>query len=69
MDDIISYMINGRWQDDLKGARKLFLLNLAKDSSANDALASKIGSMLIYNQLLEECLKDIVEYSVYYIKS
>ena len=69
MDDIISYMINGRWQDDLKGARKLFLLNLAKDSSANDALASKIGSMLIYNQLLEECLKDIVEYSVYYIKA
>lgn len=69
MDDIILYMANNKWQDDLKGDRKQFLLNLAKESSAESNIASKIGSMLIYNQLLEECLKDIVEYSVYYIKA
>lgn len=69
MDDIILYMANNKWQDDLKGDRKRFLLNLAKESSAESNIASKIGSMLIYNQLLEECLKDIVEYSVYYIKA
>ena len=34
MDDIILYMANNKWQDDLKGDRKRFLLNLAKESSA-----------------------------------
>lgn len=69
MEDIILYMTNNKWQDDLKGDRKRFLLNLAKESSGESSIASKIGGMLIYNQLLEECLKDIVEYSVYYIKA
>ena len=62
MEDIILYMTNNKWQDDLKGDRKRFLLNLAKESSGESSIASKIGGMLIYNQLLEECLKDIVEY-------
>lgn len=69
MENIISYMANNKWQDDLKGDRKRFLLNLAKESSSESNIASKIGSMLIYNQLLEECLKNIVEYSICYIKA
>ena len=69
MEDIITYMADGKWKDDIKGDRKSFLLKLAKDSATNADVASKIGSMLIYNQLLEEYLKDIVEYSAYYIKA
>lgn len=69
MEDIIMYMVDEKWGNDLKGDRKSFLLKLAKDSAANSDIASKIGSMLIYNQLLEEYLKDIVEYSAYYIKA
>ena len=69
MEDIITYMIEEQWGDDLKGDRKRFLLKLAKESAENSDIASKIGSMLIFNQLLEEYLKDIVEYSAYYIKA
>ena len=69
MEDIITYMVDEKWGDDVKADRKRFLLKLAKDSSVNPDIASKIGSMLIYNQLLEEYLKDIVEYSAYYIKA
>ena len=44
-------------------------MKLANDSANNKDIASKKGSMLIYNQLLEEYFKDIVEYSAYYKKA
>jgi len=69
MDSIITYMKNGMWKDDLKFERKMYLRQLAKKSSKRTNIASKIGGMLIYNQLIEECLKDLVEYSAYYIKA
>ena len=39
MEDIITYMIEEQWGDDLKGDRKRFLLKLAKESAENSNTA------------------------------
>lgn len=69
MDKIVEYMINREWADDVKSDRKVYLFHLAQDSSKKEDISSKIGAMLIYNQLIEEFLKDIVDYSINYIKA
>lgn len=69
MDEIVKYMAEGKWKDDEKAERKLYLFKLAQESKSNSDVSHKIGGMLIYNQVIEEFLKDIVEYSVNYIKA
>lgn len=69
MDKIVEYMVRNRWKTDIKIERKLELWNLAKESKKDLDVSHKIGGMLIYNQLIDEFLKDIVEYSIYYIKA
>ncbi len=69
MDKIVEYMINREWADDVKSERKSYLFKLAQSSYKKDDISNKIGAMLIYNQLIEEFLKDIVEYSINYIKA
>ena len=63
------YMENRRWEADNQLARKRYLLHLAQKSKYDRDIASKIGGMLIYNQLIEQCLTDIVKNSIYYIKA
>ena len=69
MDEIIKYMSKSGWKHDEKAERKLYLFKLAQESKAQTEISHKIGGMLIYNQVIEEFLKDIVEYSVNYIKA
>ena len=69
MDEIVEYMINRRWETDLKAARKLYLWRLAKQSCISQDISGKIGAMLMYNQVIEQFLIDIVELSVNYIKA
>ena len=69
MDEIVKYMVEGKWKDDEKSERKRYLFKLAQESKSQTELSHKIGGMLIYNQVIEEFLKDIVEYSVNYIKA
>lgn len=69
MDKIVEYMINREWADDIKCERKSYLFKLAQSSCKKSDISNKIGAMLIYNQLIEEFLKDIVEYSINYIKA
>lgn len=69
MDEIVKYMVEGKWKDDEKADRKLYLFKLAQESKSQKDISHKIGGMLIYNQVIEEFLKDIVEYSVNYIKA
>ena len=63
------YIENRRWEEDDKLNRKKYLFRLAQDSKYDRDIASKIGGMLIYNQLIEQCLTDIVKNSIYYIKA
>lgn len=69
MDKILEYMINGDWKNDIKINRKIELWKLARESQGNVEISHKIGGLLIYNQVIDEFLKDIVEYSIYYIKA
>ena len=69
MDTIVKYMIERKWADDEKTDRKVFLWELAQKSKEEKEVSHKIGGMLIYNQLIEEFLKDITELSVNYIKA
>lgn len=69
MDKIVEYMVRGVWQTDIKEKRKFELWNLAKESKKDVDVSHKIGGLLIYNQLIDEFLKDIVEYSINYIKA
>ena len=66
MDAIVKYMIDRKWANDEKSDRKLFLWRLAQKSKDEKEVSHKIGGMLIYNQLIEEFLKDITELSVNY---
>ena len=47
----------------------MYLFKLAQQSREQKEVSHKIGGMLIYNQLIEEFLKDIIELSVNYIKA
>ena len=66
---IVNYMIDRKWAKDEKAERKVFLWKLAQESKNQKEVSHKIGGMLIYNQLIEEFLKDITELSVNYIKA
>ena len=59
MDAIVQYMIERRWANDEKAERKKYLFKLAQQSKKQTEVSHKIGGMLIYNQLIEEFLKDI----------
>lgn len=66
---ILDYIANRRWAEDQKSERKRYLYQLARQSKEDKDIASKIGGMLIYNQVIEQFLLDIVEMSIYYIKA
>lgn len=69
MDDILTYMAQRRWSVDHKCARKRYLHKLARQSKDDPDIAAKIGGMLIYNQVIEQYLQDIVDMSIHYIKA
>ena len=66
---ISDYMRNQNWQADQKKGRRRYLHRLAQQSRNDPDIASKIGGMLIYNQVIEELLTSIVEMSINYIKA
>ena len=66
---ITEYMKNQDWSADRKKGRRRYLHRLAQDSRRDPDIASKIGGMLIYNQVIEELLTGIVELSINYIKA
>ena len=66
---ISDYMRNRNWQADQKKGRRRYLHRLAQQSRNDPDIASKIGGMLIYNQVIEELLTSIVEMSINYIKA
>ena len=67
--DVVSYMVNRQWTVDQKAERKRYLYRLAQQSKFDRDIASKIGGMLIYNQVIEQFLTDITKMSIYFIKA
>lgn len=66
---VIQYMADHSWSADQKTQRKRYLCRLARQCKQDKDIASKIGGMLIYNQVIEQYLHDIIEMSIYYIKA
>ena len=69
MDTITEYMQQRKWAAEEKRRRIAYLTGLAQKSRKDPDIAGKIGGMLIYNQIIEQYLADIVEMSIYYIKA
>ena len=67
--DPIKYMENHGWTMDRKAERKRYLRGLADRSRYDSDIAAKIGAMLIYNQVIEQYLVDIIDKSRCYIKA
>ena len=65
--DVVSYMVNRQWTVDQKAERKRYLYRLAQQSKYDKDIASKIGGMLIYNQVFVQFLTDITKISIYLI--
>ena len=68
-DTILEYMVQRKWAVDQKIQRKRYLHKLARRSKSDPDISAKIGGMLIYNQVIEQYLHDIVDMSIHYIKA
>lgn len=68
MDPVHGYLLNQEWKKDEKMKRKQELLKLAKDSFVAKDVSRKIGGVLIYNQVVEELLKEVILCSASCIK-
>lgn len=69
MDEVLSFMVNKEWQKDEKKSRKLELLNAAREGRNSDEMAQKIGSVLLYSQVIDQFLKESIISSVAYVKA
>lgn len=69
MVTIIDYMKNKIWQKDKFELKEIHYLNIARRDRMNNNIPSMIGSLLIYNQLIECEMKKIIELCVYLIKA
>lgn len=67
--NILDYIKNQEWTSNTKQSRKRYMHTLAQYSKKDPDVSSKIGGMLIYNQVIEQWLKDIVQLSIQYIKA
>jgi len=63
------YIKNRQWAKDPKSRRRFYMYRLAQESKNATDFAGKIGGILIYNQVIEQFLTDIVKMSLYYIKA
>lgn len=68
-DEVLEYMANKEWQKESKIEGKNNLFRMAKESKKSEKLSNKIGGMLIYNQIIEQLLKEIIVCSIAYIKA
>ena len=66
---IFEMMSNPTWWIDKQKKRKLELLKSARKVHGNSSISTKMGALLIWQQVLEEFLKEIVYVSISYIKA
>lgn len=68
MDEVLAYLKNRTWEDDIYESRKLYLLKIAKASKDSESATERIGGMLIFNQVIEQLLRESIIGSIGYIK-
>lgn len=66
---ILEMMANPSWWIDKQKKRKLTLLSSARNVRPQSSISKKMGSLLIWQQVLEQFLKEIIEISVFYVKA
>ncbi len=66
---IFEMMANPSWWIDKQKKRKLVLLASARTTRWNSSISKKMGALLIWQQVLEQFLKEIIEISIGYIKA
>lgn len=69
MSEVLKFMKNKEWAEDYKIDRKTYLFNLAIQSFIDSDISKKIGGVLIYNQVVEQMLKEVIYCSINYIKA
>ncbi len=69
MDEVVKYMNNKEWEKDYREKRKLYLLNIATDCEKSSKTSEVIGGILIYNQIIEQLLKEVIIVSIGFIKA
>ena len=69
IDEAVNFMINKEWEKDYKFKRKKYLLTIATECEKSNKDSDIIGGILIYNQLIEQLLKESIICSISYIKA
>ena len=68
-EKFFQYIRQRKWAQDQNTDRKMYLFRVARNSAEQPDIAAKVGGILIYNQVIEQFLADIIEMSIYYIKA
>lgn len=68
-EEVINFMVNREWEKDEFSKRKLFLLNIAMDCEQSDKTSDVIGGLLLFNQIIEQLLKEVIVISIGYLKA
>ena len=66
---ILEMMSNPSWWIDKQKKRKIDLLRSARKVYRQSSISKKMGSLLLWQQVIEQFLKEIIELSVFYIKA
>lgn len=66
---IFEMMSNPSWWIDRQKRRKQELLKYARRVHSNSSISSKMGGLLLWQQVLEQFLKEIIHISISYIKA
>ncbi len=67
--EFYDYIARRQWTQEPQSRRRVFMHRLAQESRQDKDFAGKIGGILIYNQVIEHYLEDIITTSLYYIKA
>ena len=66
---IFESMKNKEWWIDKFKARKLELISSCRRISSNSSISRKIGGLLLWQQVIEQFLKEIIQISLTYVKA
>ncbi len=67
--DFFTYIAQRQWTKEPQSRRRVYMHRLAQNSRHDKDFAGKIGGILIYNQVIEQYLADIITASLYYTRA
>ena len=69
MSNITEYMKSNGWKTDIENLSKKYILNIAQTDYVNECTPNKIGGVLIYNQIVEQIMRETIDLSIKYIRA